>query len=463
MTTQNLTYKFTLDTFKSGVQRIVQGLQTGEHVARKMEITLVSAGDTFEIPFNGIVANMYVKRPSQTTPSINPCSFDATNNKILYTLHDTDISEAGLVEMQLKLIDTRDGESKILVAPKFNLEVWESSVGDSSAENTPTFETLTDALAYIESCKGHMISEIYINESTGEFVVEYVDGTEYTTDALADIMALAQSTGANALKAEGYAVGKQDGETVADGEYFHNNAKYFAEQAGEDAQSASSSASTASSHASLAQSYAKGGTGGRVGEDSDNAKYYMERCMEIAGGLEGGGLLPMGTVTFENLPTENLFTGAMYNISNAFTTDSRFKDGGGKQHGAGANVYWTADGKWDVQEGEEQTVNGKTGNSIILDGSDLKLTGYSKPDAPAELLATDTLNQALGKLEKGLDSKVASVSGKGLSANDYTNTDKQAVGYLNGFKFGGIMTEAEFEAGQPYNDDVIRFTYKPTT
>lgn len=462
MTTQNLTYKFTLDTFKNGIQRVVQGLQTGEHVARKMEITLVSAGDTYEIPFNGVVANMYVKRPSQTSPSINPCSFDATRNKILYTIHDSDISEAGLVEMQLKLIDVRDGNDRILVAPKFNLEVWESFTEDSSAETTPEFSTLIDALAYIEAAKGHMISEIYIDNG-GTFVVEYVDGTEYTTDALSDILALAQATSANALKSEGYALGKQEGIDVESGTYFHNNAKYFAEQASGDAQSASSSASTASSHASLAQSYAKGGTGGRVGEDSDNAKYYMERCMEIAGGLEGGGLLPMGTVTFENLPTENLFTGAMYNISNAFTTDSRFKDGGGKEHGAGANVYWTADGKWDVQEGEEQTVNGKTGNSIILDGSDLKLTGYSKPNATAELESTDTINQALGKLEKGLDNKVASVSGKGLSANDYTNADKQAVGYLNGFKFGGIMTEAEFEAGQPYNDDVIRFTYKPTT
>ena len=39
------------------------------------------------------------------------------------------------------------------------------------------------------------------------------------------------NAGASALASEGYAVGKQDGSPVASGEYYHNNAKYYAELA----------------------------------------------------------------------------------------------------------------------------------------------------------------------------------------------------------------------------------------
>lgn len=463
MSTQNLTYKFTLDTFKNGVQRVVQGLNTGEHVARKMEITLVSAGEAYEIPFNGIVANMYVKRPSQSTPSINPCSFDATRNKILYTLHDTDISEAGLVEMQLKLIDTRDDANVVMVAPKFSLEVWESQVSDSEAEDSADFGTLTDALAYLESAKGSMISEIYIDDNN-VFTVEFADGTTYTSSFVADAVALMGDIEVNALKAEGFAVGKRAGTDVgSDSPYYHNNAKYFSEQASSNASTATASASSALTKATESESYAKGGTGTRTGEDTDNAKYYAELCLAIVQSLGGGGLVPVATITFSSLPTENLTAGLMYNISDAFTSDSRFKDGAGIQYGAGSNVYYTSDGKWDVLAGVSITINSKTGNSITLVASDIALTGYEKPNSTSAIATTDTIAQAIGKLEKALDGKVNTATGKMLTDNNYSNTDKSAVDALNGFTFGGWMSQSEFEAGQPYSDNKLRITYKETT
>jgi hypothetical protein len=54
-------------------------------------------------------------------------------------------------------------------------------------------------------------------------------------------------------------------------------------------------------------------------------------------------IVPKGTVTYANLPTPakaNL--GYMYNVSDAFTTDSRFVDGASKKYNAGANVYVVA-------------------------------------------------------------------------------------------------------------------------
>lgn len=96
----------------------------------------------------------------------------------------------------------------------------------------------------------------------------------------------------------------------------------------------------------LAQSYAVGGTGTRENEDSDNAKYYYEQTKQISQGING--IVPMGTVTFANLPTSDIVKNAMYNVSDAFTSDERFNDGGGVSYGAGNNVIWTAEGKWDV-------------------------------------------------------------------------------------------------------------------
>lgn len=66
-------------------------------------------------------------------------------------------------------------------------------------------------------------------------------------------------------------------------------------------------------------------------------------------------------------------------------------------------------------------------NPHEVDGSQVTLTGYSKASSASAVAATDTTNQAIGKLEKALDGKVDTVSGKGLSSNDFTDTYKSKV------------------------------------
>lgn len=105
---------------------------------------------------------------------------------------------------------------------------------------------------------------------------------------------------------------------------------------------------TAKNYADLSKSYAVGTDNEvREGDKADNAKNYYEQCMRIAQGLEGA-LLPMGTITFEELETAAAQPGYMYNISNAFVSDDRFKDGAGIYYGAGNNVYYTAELMLDV-------------------------------------------------------------------------------------------------------------------
>ena len=117
------------------------------------------------------------------------------------------------------------------------------------------------------------------------------------------------------------------------------------QKAGEAAESATKALESANV-AAFSASYAVGGTGLREGENTDNSKYYYEQAKQISQGMNG--LIPMGTIAFEDLPTSGIVKNSMYNISNNFTSDDRFIDGGGKAYGAGSNVYYTSSGKWDV-------------------------------------------------------------------------------------------------------------------
>ena len=87
----------------------------------------------------------------------------------------------------------------------------------------------------------------------------------------------------------------------------------------------------------------------------DSAKKYYEQAKEISETLSGA-LRPMGTVTFANLPVlSEVAGGSMYNISDQFVTTSDFKEGEGDAIPAGANVYKTEDGKWDILAGTPVT------------------------------------------------------------------------------------------------------------
>lgn len=122
-----------------------------------------------------------------------------------------------------------------------------------------------------------------------------------------------------------------------------------------EAAKAETSRADAAASATKAESYAVGGTGSREGEDTDNAAYYYRQAKSISESF-AGALRPMGTVAFASLPALTAVTaGDMYNISDEFTTTDDFKEGSGNAVPAGANIYKTSDGKWDVLAGTPVT------------------------------------------------------------------------------------------------------------
>ena len=80
---------------------------------------------------------------------------------------------------------------------------------------------------------------------------------------------------------------------------------------------------------------------------------------------------------------------------------------------------------------DAKKINGLTGPEVTLTGANVKVTGYKKADTSAAITDTDTVNVAIGKLEKGLEAVVAGgvtavVEGNGISV-DATDVNEPKV------------------------------------
>ena len=210
---ERIVYRKTLDVHKNGIQFTLQGFETADKMSRRIEISLMASGDTIDLPLEQITAMMYVTTPSATEPSINACTIK--DNNIIYDV--LPIVEEGITEMQIKLIETRlEGAQGVLASPKFAVEVLQSNTDESGVPET-TFTALENAIARACSLQEKNIIGVELDDDF-VFKVNYVDGTSYESDILKEL--------------------KQSGEVL------------------------------------LSQSYARGGTGVRTGEDTDNSMYY---------------------------------------------------------------------------------------------------------------------------------------------------------------------------------------------
>lgn len=177
------------------------------------------------------------------------------------------------------------------------------------------------------------------------------------------------------------------------------------------AYSASQSAASASTYMSYAEDYAT------------DAQDYAEQAERIAAGL-GGALIPMGTITFAELPDTSK-AGYMYNISDQFTTTARFKEGSGHTIPAGTNVYYTADGYWDCMAGSPVTgVKGnaessyRTGNVNITPANiglgnvpnvstNNQTPTYTESTSLTALVSGEKLSVAFGKIAKAVSTLIS--------------------------------------------------------
>lgn len=92
-----------------------------------------------------------------------------------------------------------------------------------------------------------------------------------------------------------------------------------------------------------------------------------------------------------------------------------------------------------------RTVNSKAlSSNVTLAGSDIAITGYSKASSASALATTDTVNTALGKLEKALDGK--QVSG------DYAASSHTHSAYVNQNAFSNVVVGSTTVAADTATD-----------
>ena len=97
-------------------------------------------------------------------------------------------------------------------------------------------------------------------------------------------------------------------------------------------------------------------------QHNNNSKYWSARAEHYAEQF-GKAVKWQGAITFSQIPTTGMENGDLYDITNAFTTDSRFVIGSGVSEPAGTDIVWNEHlGKWDVNtSGAVASFNGRTG------------------------------------------------------------------------------------------------------
>lgn len=223
---------------------------------------------------------------------------------------------------------------------------------ESNAKASETAAAASESNAAASATKAQSYATGGTNSRTGE---DTDNAKYYSQQSAQSQSAAATSADTASTKAKEAAASAATAKTSAD------NAAGSANLANEKANSAANSATIAVSNSNAAQQYASNAAASAdtaqnyAVADTDSAKYYYEQARRISESFSGA-LRPMGTVAFANLPAlSEADGGSMYNISDQFTTTAEFKEGAGNTIPAGANVYKTEDGKWDVLAGTPVT------------------------------------------------------------------------------------------------------------
>lgn len=198
-----------------------------------------------------------------------------------------------------------------------------------------------------------------ISETDLPLIISEATEQMQRAEAAATAAALSEENAeAEALKAEGYATGKQNGgEVSSESPYYHNNAEYY----------------------------------------SEYAESIADRLPE--------GLSPKGTCVFADLPSiSESIVGDMWVISDSFITTSDFRGGSGVSVQAGAYVYLTDSNKWDI-------LPSKSSGHMIVDSEGVTMPQRAKLKFVGCTVTDDSTNDTtIIEAEGGGSSVVASLA-----------------------------------------------------
>jgi len=292
----------------------------GENIARAIELDMTAWVEAYPDATFHVLFKPY--NESEALPMVS--SFEDNILTWTPTLSATAVSGVGYTE--IRAIDPDTGlirKSRIIPTSV------ENSVSGTEADPPAPYQdwvnrilkagvdAVSGAAAVAAVAQGEAVA-FEINEG-GHLVIAYTEGGEqrktdlgpvdayaiavvegYTGTREEWVQALADAE-VNGLKAEGYAVGKQNDVAVESGEYYQNNAKYYNEQAQsakEDAETAQTAAETAKIAAETAQAAAEAAASRDVATWLD--EHYPTRVEALVD----------NTLTTENAAAEAKATGA---------------------------------------------------------------------------------------------------------------------------------------------------------
>ena len=161
----------------------------------------------------------------------------------------------------------------------------------------------------------------------------------------------------------------------------------------------------AEDYADTAHKWATFGADTETPSSTNNAKYWAEQSQVYA----TGALHWKGSVAFANIPTSGMIVGDFYNITNDFTTDSRFDEGAGIKCAAGTNIVWDTNNKWDIL----------TPSTVA---------SQVKYDGTTSGLSATNVQSAIDEVNSYLSSKV---TGRYISGSTTVTIASQGVAELN--------------------------------
>lgn len=329
--------------------------------SRWITITCYNQGSLFNLSSSKHSA--YIKyRKADGHGVLNSCRINY-KGEVLVELTEQMLAADGICYVDLLIInkgsaivniDTGEiitiDDSPILSTMAFCVNVYETSVDNSEFESSYEYDGLNDLMQRAEANYTEVIQlakSYAIGNANNIRENENFDNSKYYCEQAGISADRAKVSEENAL------VSEQNAETS------ELNA-FISEQNAKDSEDnaliSEQNAKTSETNALVSEQNAKiSETNATISEQNSktsetNAKHYYEQTESIYHGLDGS-LSPKGTLAFAELATAEKFVGALYVISESFTTDETFVEGEDIQYPAGTIVYYTVDGLWACFEG----------------------------------------------------------------------------------------------------------------
>lgn len=205
-----------------------------------------------------------------------------------YPSENTDIDEINLNKMD-SAIDALDNRIILQDALKVDKSAINGNIADWTMDETTGVITITkyNGEKVIFDLNIEKIPVEFSMSDDGIITMTTEDGTQFTADIGSMIPVLTFEDSATiAVSVTGTGKNKTYSFSIKTGSVTDDmlQPNYLADIRVESA-NASAYAQSANAKSVLAESYAIGGTGTREGEDTDNAKYYMEQAKQQTGGI----------------------------------------------------------------------------------------------------------------------------------------------------------------------------------